>query len=142
MRLLFKIHFHTQWGQKLKVCGSLPELGNWEQEKALNLNYITDGHWELDVDINLKNASDFSYKYFLYFEESGWVEWEFGNNRVITVPSKKYDIIEIQDTWRSFKDVENVFATNAFTKAIFSNNLSKEKITKPKFKKGKGLLQF
>jgi len=142
MRLLFKIHFHTQWGQKLKICGSLPELGNWEQEEALNLNYITDGHWELVLDVNLKNASSLSYKYLLYFEESGWVEWEFGENRIITIPSKKYDIIEIQDTWRSVRDLENVFATNAFTKAIFSLDPIEEKFTKPKFKKGKGLQEF
>ncbi|UZR94144.1 4-alpha-glucanotransferase [Chondrinema litorale] len=142
MKLLFKIHFHTQWGQKLKICGSLPELGEWKDEEALNLNYVADGYWELELDVALGKAKSFDYKYFLYFEESGWIEWEAGKNRTVEIPSAKFNLIELQDAWRSSKDLENVFETNAFSKAVFTKPVFSIKAKKPKFKKGLALQQF
>ena len=142
MKLLFKIHYHTEWGQKLKLVGSTPELGEWDNDKALNLNYITDGHWELELEIDTSKTASFSYKYLLYFENSGWVETEFGENRTVEIPSKKFELIEIQDAWRSYRDLENVFSTNAFTKAIFNAVSDKKKTAKPRFKKGQGLQTF
>ena len=142
MKLLFKIHFHTQWGQKLKLCGSLPELGAWKEEEALHLNYIADGFWELELDVDISKTTKFDYKYLLYFENSGWIEWEAGANREVEVPSKKYNLIELQDAWKSVRDIENVFQTNAFTKAVFNKLSASTKAKKPKFKKGTGLQQF
>ena len=39
MKVTFNINFHTVWGQKLCVVGSIPELGSWEPALAKEMNY-------------------------------------------------------------------------------------------------------
>ena len=38
MKVTFNINFHTVWGQKLCVVGSIPELGSWEPALASDLS--------------------------------------------------------------------------------------------------------
>lgn len=35
--LYFSVRAHTQFYQQIKVCGNIPELGNWNPKKALPL---------------------------------------------------------------------------------------------------------
>lgn len=39
MKVTFNINFHTVWGQKLCVVGSIPELGSWEPALAKEMSY-------------------------------------------------------------------------------------------------------
>ena len=41
MKVTFNINFHTVWGQKLCVVGSIPELGSWEPALAKEMNYLS-----------------------------------------------------------------------------------------------------
>ena len=43
MKVTFNINFHTVWGQKLCVVGSIPELGSWEPALAKEMSYKGDG---------------------------------------------------------------------------------------------------
>lgn len=47
MKVTFNINFHTVWGQKLCVVGSIPELGSWEPALAKEMNYsgMETGNW-------------------------------------------------------------------------------------------------
>ena len=51
MKVTFNINFHTVWGQKLCVVGSIPELGSWEPALAKEMNYSGDGNWKLELDL-------------------------------------------------------------------------------------------
>ena len=44
MKVTFNINFHTVWGQKLCVVGSIPELGSWEPALAKEMSYKGDGN--------------------------------------------------------------------------------------------------
>lgn len=35
--LTFNLEYHTTWGQQVYLCGSTPELGQYDEEKALPL---------------------------------------------------------------------------------------------------------
>ena len=54
MKVTFNINFHTVWGQKLCVVGSIPELGSWEPALAKEMNYSGDGNWK-HYDFQFKN---------------------------------------------------------------------------------------
>ena len=43
MKVTFNINFHTVWGQKLCVVGSIPELGSWEPALAKEMSYMETG---------------------------------------------------------------------------------------------------
>ena len=47
MKVVFRIHYNTVWGQKLCVVGSIPQLGNWESVLAKEMRYVADGEWAL-----------------------------------------------------------------------------------------------
>ena len=51
MKIHFNIHYHTEPGQNIRICGSLKELGNWDIAHAFALNYSLDGHWSASIDI-------------------------------------------------------------------------------------------
>ena len=51
MKVTFNINFHTVWGQKLCVVGSIPELGSWEPALAKEMSYKGDGNWQLELEV-------------------------------------------------------------------------------------------
>lgn len=50
MKLNFKIHYDTRWGQNVLISGSAPELGEWQRDKAVSMYYTKEGYWELSLD--------------------------------------------------------------------------------------------
>ena len=64
MKVTFNINFHTVWGQKLCVVGSIPELGSWEPALAKEMNYSGDGNWKLELDLP-PDIKDIEYRYLM-----------------------------------------------------------------------------
>ncbi|MEZ4775100.1 MAG: 4-alpha-glucanotransferase [Bacteroidia bacterium] len=118
MKFRFVIHYNTQWGQRLFVCGSSSELGAWIPESATPLHYMENGRWEWEGEIN----EAFEYKYFILHEPSGTKTWEWGANRVANLPGKGFERIDLLDFWRPEKDIENTFFTSAFTRALMGRS--------------------
>ena len=81
MKVTFNINFHTVWGQKLCVVGSIPELGSWEPALAKEMNYSGDGNWKLELDLP-PDIKDIEYRYFLSVNDKQiFEEWE-KNHRI------------------------------------------------------------
>ena len=57
MKVTFNINFHTVWGQKLCVVGSIPELGSWEPALAKEMSYKGDGNWQLELEVTSDRKS-------------------------------------------------------------------------------------
>ena len=64
MKVTFNINFHTVWGQKLCVVGSIPELGSWEPALAKEMSYKGDGNWQLELEVT-SPVKDIEYRYSL-----------------------------------------------------------------------------
>lgn len=84
--VVFRIKYHTTYGENVYVVGGIPEVGNWNKDKAVKLKYQktapTPGLWELAVLIpRSKKYVQFEYKYFV-MKQDGSRRWENGNNRV------------------------------------------------------------
>ena len=74
-------------GQELSIIGSLKELGNWNQDKALKMEYYKEENiWQKELILTKKK--DFEYKFIIL--SNGIVrKWEDGNNRIF-----KYNYIK------------------------------------------------
>ena len=55
----------TQHGESIYVVGDCPELGSWDQARALRLEYINVNTWSLDVPFNQSVGELVRYKYFV-----------------------------------------------------------------------------
>ncbi|UPL48912.1 4-alpha-glucanotransferase [Hymenobacter sublimis] len=119
MILRFTLPFRTTWGQRLVVCGSLPSLGQWNLDHALNLHYHPDsGTWAQEISLPDDQLSVVEYKYVLLDEGDGGKHWEWGPNRAITNEAGRFTRIVLEDFWRAPALPENELHTAAFTKAL------------------------
>ncbi len=116
MTITFNIHYKTQWGQQVYLCGSIPELGNGDPEQALRCNYIEHGQWQQALRLP-KIPKSFAYQYLVKNEQGEIIDQEWGTFRPLQVPKSK--TIALQDHWRSQKHADNVFYSSAFTNVIF-----------------------
>ncbi len=124
MKLTFNIHYTTQWGQQIYLCGSIPELGNGDPKQALLCQYIEHGQWQQEL-VFKKAPKSFDYQYLVKNDQGEIIDQEWGTPRSLIPP--KSDKVQVQDHWRSQKHADNVFYSSAFTKVIFKPDLYRNK---------------
>ena len=67
-------------GQELCIIGSINELGNWNQDKTVKMEYFKkENIWQ--KELILDNNKDFEYK-FIVMTNGKIKKWENGNNRI------------------------------------------------------------
>ena len=115
MIIRFKIDYDTVWGENLYVCGSIPELGAWNENNALLLNCHESAKWTGQVDI--KEVNSFEYYYFLKKENSIWRK-EWGIPR--SVSSEKSEKLYLTDAWHD-KPAQEFLYTSAFSNSFFAH---------------------
>jgi len=76
------LHFETQYGETVKVCGSAPELGSWDPEKAHTMRWHEGHLWATELQLDTANLP-VEFK-FVFVDKEGRTRWENGNNRVLT----------------------------------------------------------
>ena len=76
MKLKFIIDYHTAWGEKLVLCGSIPELGENNIDAAPRMKSAGGDTYELEVNVaDTTAAFDYCYK---VVHENGYVRNEWG----------------------------------------------------------------
>ncbi|RPD49451.1 4-alpha-glucanotransferase [Hymenobacter sediminis] len=119
MILRFTLPFRTVWGQRLVVCGSLPSLGQWNLDQALNLHYNAEyGIWTQEISLPDDQPGTVEYKYVLLDEGDGGKHWEWGPNRTVGYGDGRFTRVVLEDFWRAPALPENELHTAAFTKAL------------------------
>lgn len=127
MRVTFNINFHTVWGQKLCVVGSIPELGSWNPALAKEMNYKGDGNWQLELDLSSPGQA-IEYRYFLSINDKQvFEEWERNHQVVFEGHAKRYILY---DYWQ-IRPSNLAFYSSAFTKSWFAHPCNKfERVVK------------
>ena len=120
MKIHFKISYYTYWGQRLMICGNIPQLGNNDLSKALVLNYQAPEEWTAEINIELNDIIKINYKYVLYNEQTGQYDEEWGNDRSLTVLSAKNDHYFCNDIWNSASNIDNVFLSTPFQDVLLN----------------------
>ncbi len=122
MKVRFRIHYDTDWGQSIYVIGSDPNLGEGDLEHAYKLDYMGDGFWEGSLEIR---ESEFRYKYAIKSTDSGFQLIEFGAERHIH--GGKNAVLELRDDWRGTGLPENNLYRAPFSNAFFKRNVEAKK---------------
>ena len=118
MKLIFKVNYHTSWGQNLYVLGSSKELGRENTTEAVPMNYTQDGDWEAELEIDVKRNKSVSYRYIVKNGSEDHILFEFGEARQIDLTGDFTELV-LEDTWRSQKDPENALLSQAFAGNLF-----------------------
>ncbi|MBK5719948.1 4-alpha-glucanotransferase [Dysgonomonas sp. Marseille-P4677] len=125
MKIKLLVDYFTSWGQTLFVCGSTPELGNWDENKAIEMINVSPSLWSLNLEI--KDVIELEYYYFVK-DTNGIVVKEWGNPHFLRLNSGKY--FDIRDTWRGVPE-QKYFYTSGFSDSFFAHeNKAKLKYTK------------
>ncbi len=113
MKMIFNLHYKSNWGQIACVTGSEESLGKWDVDNAVVMNYSGNNEWVAEIEIP-ENVG-LEYKYIIR-EANGFVTWEGGQNRKIDTLSFK--TISLHDEWHAVTDPERVMLTKVFTDVI------------------------
>ncbi|MBR0177153.1 MAG: 4-alpha-glucanotransferase [Bacteroidales bacterium] len=82
MKTLFRLRYDSRWGEELFLTGNTSELGNWNTDKAVPMEYVGPGIWSASVETRHGTSLPATeYKYFI--RENGQIRWEDGPNRIL-----------------------------------------------------------
>ena len=82
MKTLFRLRYDSRWGEELFLTGNSDELGNWNTNKAVKMEYVGPGIWSVSVETRRTTSLQTTeYKYFI--RENGQIRWENGPNRIL-----------------------------------------------------------
>ena len=80
-KINFEIKFDTFIGQSISIIGSIDKLGNWDEYKALNMNWTEGNIWKANIEYD--DIKCFEYK-FIFMENGSIKKWEDGINRIFS----------------------------------------------------------
>ena len=91
----------TQWGQSIKLVGSISELGNWNTANgvALSASGYTSSNPLWSLTVKIPAGATFQYK-FINVASNGAVSWESDPNRQYTVPVGCETSVTVSTSWR------------------------------------------
>ena len=81
MKMLFRLRYDSHWGEELFLSGNTTELGNWDTNRAIPMEYTGTGIWSVSVETHGRASLPTEYKYFV--RENGQIHWEDGPNRIL-----------------------------------------------------------
>jgi 4-alpha-glucanotransferase len=116
-KISFHINFHTAWGQKVYISGSIPELGSWETVLTKEMNYTGDGNWHLQIEVP-SGIRQIEYRYFVRANgQPLFEEWK-RNHRIVL--DDRFETHTVYDYWRT-RPSNAAFYSSAFTKSLFAH---------------------
>lgn len=115
MKITFNINYHTVWGESLYVCGDIPELGQGDGEKAVEMQLVSPDTWQLTLNLSYY-PNDFNYWFIVKAKDQAWrFEWGEPHRFVAGAGINTYSIF---DSWHELPQ-NKPFFSSAFTKGIF-----------------------
>ncbi|HAH33074.1 MAG TPA: hypothetical protein DCL44_12245 [Elusimicrobia bacterium] len=79
--------FKTALGQRIFVTGNCPELGNWDLDKAFQLEYVNENLWMEDMSLTRPPGASMAYK-FIVKNPDGTVLYEDRPAHVRRLPAE------------------------------------------------------
>jgi glycosidase len=97
-QLIFHVEAFTQPGQTVYVVGNIPELGNWDPDKALDAfhNPNPNRWWKWFLPVSVPKSTTIEYKYIMK-DAQGGVVWEGGVNRSVLSSSDANGVVDLAE---------------------------------------------
>lgn len=137
MQITFSIEYQAEWGQRLCISGSIPELGAWQEDEALELTPTSHNHWEGRCLIDGRRR-DFTY-YYLIKDEAGRVlrrEWKRMHRLSI---GESLRAIYMDDHWID-RPANAPFYSSSFYDALFRHEAKTEQSNPKNTSSGKRII--
>jgi len=97
LELSFSLNgFRTAYGQRVKVTGNCPELGNWDIEKAFPLEYINENLWLGHLPVRSSAGKPIAYKFVVERDGDGFL---YENRPAHFRLLPKTGLLELQHYW-------------------------------------------
>lgn len=113
MKIKLHLDYYTSWGQNIYVYGSIPELGDWDEEKALQMVCISPSEWSIDIEV--KDEAVIEYHYFVK-ENDAVTHREWGKPHLLKVENGK--VFDIYDLWLAMPQQKFLY-TSGFSDSFF-----------------------
>ena len=81
-KIIFSIKYDTIFGEEIGILGSIPKLGNWDQNKIFYLNWNNGNIWIGEFSLESNSFSDFEFK-FVISSNRKVKRWENGDNNKV-----------------------------------------------------------
>jgi 4-alpha-glucanotransferase len=117
MKIHFYLRFHTKPGQSLSVLGNFPGPVGDVKEQAIQLQYLNNEYWHVEIETDAAAPAKIHYKYILT-NEDGFRIIEWGDDKTIDLGKSGVEEIELHDTWNHAGEFENVFYADPFQKVL------------------------
>ncbi len=119
MKIKLSINYTTNWGESVWVCGSIPELGNGNEENAKRMDYISPTEWSVIIDVS--KAAKIKYTYHIRKDER--IIKKEVNPHFLAVDIKNNFIIA--DLWNDEPEQKYLYSS------VFKNSFFKQSYSKP-----------
>lgn len=104
--LRFTIDYKTNYGENLKITGSIPELGFWNSKYGYQMTYVDNNdnyNWQAEIELD-GLPEILMYRYYVVYAD-GNKRFESGSVRTIrlseSILNDQSKIIELNDIWRN-----------------------------------------
>ncbi|MDE5773566.1 MAG: 4-alpha-glucanotransferase [Muribaculaceae bacterium] len=119
MKIKFHINYHTNWGEELYICGTIPTLGNGDAIHARQMKLASPDAWEYEVDLP-ENTSSFDYYFIVKAENREW-RFEWGAPHRF-VPGDGISLYNIFDSWQDMPS-DKPYYSSAFVNGMLCRQL-------------------
>lgn len=78
--LVISMNYETQFGEELFITGSTFDLGNWNPDTGIKLEWSEGHKWFARLQFKAFGDKVFEFKFVIKNQGSGYVKWEGGQN--------------------------------------------------------------
>src|ERR1051325_9285935 len=101
MKLRFYLKYHTRFGQRLFITGSLDALGNEDPSKAMPMAWLNEETWHCVLEVKRKELQKkIKYRYYLV-DDDGTLVKEWATDRFIDHSPEGLHDLHMVDTWNN-----------------------------------------
>lgn len=133
MIISFHIEYRTNWGEEVRILGSVPELGNNDPAQATPLQTLDGICWSVQKDIQIPENKIVEYNYYIYRDgHPVREEWKSFSRRIyLSDDNKKH--YRTYDCWKNIPEQQH-FYSSAFTESLLVHSNEGEAVKN--FKQG------
>lgn len=114
MKITFNINYHTNWGESVYLCGTLPELGNGDAREGVEMSLVSPDIWQYTLEVGEK-TEDFDYYFVIKAYNREWrFEWGKPHRMHIGAGISNYQVF---DSWHDMPH-DKPFYSSAFVEGM------------------------
>jgi 4-alpha-glucanotransferase len=132
MKLTFRLRYHTQYGQTLRLTGNHEMFGNGTVEKAVPLHYRDAESWQTTIQLDQEAVPEGGIVYnYILCEADGSAIQDWGDDRMISPAWFRHNEVLVIDAWNPPGACENAFYTEPFRQVLLRADHTEVRVPSP-----------